>query len=78
MQDVGGQQQAHHLHGDWQHPLAESTGMLLKRECPTSVALSALSRQNTMALQMSVLDTVMARSRSSKLHAIPHAVSVMQ
>ena len=36
----------------------------------TSVALSALSRANTMALQMSVLDTVRARSRSSNLHAI--------
>ena len=40
------------------------------------MALAALSRANTMALQMSVLDTVMARSRSSNLHAsfIHHAV----
>ena len=44
--------------------------LTLHRQKRTSVALSALSRANTMALQMSVLDTVRARSRSSNLHAI--------
>ena len=46
------------------------------REGLTSVALSALSRANTMALQMSVLDTVMARSRSSNLHATTQCIRV--
>ncbi len=41
------------------------------------MALSALSRAKTMALQMSVLDTVMARSRSSNLQAMTHCIRLL-
>ena len=57
-------------------PHCSETSTLHSRE-HTSVALSALSRANTMALQMSVLDTVRARSRSSNLHVIRGCLQVL-